>query len=91
MGEYRLLEKLGEGGVGAVFKALHTKLNRVVALKILRKEFLGDERAIARFEREMQAAGAVDDPTVVRAHDAREVGGVRLLAMEFVEGFDLGR
>jgi formylglycine-generating enzyme required for sulfatase activity/serine/threonine protein kinase len=90
LGEYRLLEKLGEGGVGTVFKALHTKLNRVVALKILRKESLGDERAIARFEREMQAAGAVDDPTVVRALDAREVGGVRLLAMEFVEGYDLG-
>jgi serine/threonine protein kinase len=89
LGEYRLLEKLGEGGMGAVFKALHTKLDRVVALKILRKEFLSDSQAVARFEREMKAAGAVDDPLVVRALDAREVGGVRLLAMEFVEGFDL--
>lgn len=89
LGEYRLLEKLGEGGMGAVFKALHTKLNRIVALKILRKELLADPQAIARFDREMEAVGAVDDPTVVRAMDAREVGGVRLLAMEFVEGLDL--
>jgi len=89
LGEYKLLEKLGEGGMGAVFKALHTKLGRVVALKVIRQERKWDQRAIARFEREMQAVGALDHPNIIRAFDARDVGGTRLLAMEFVEGMDL--
>jgi serine/threonine protein kinase len=89
LGEYKLLEKLGEGGMGAVYKAMHTKLGRLVALKILSRERVWDDRAVARFEREMRAAGAVDHPNVVRATDAREVDGIRLLAMEFVDGLDL--
>jgi serine/threonine protein kinase len=89
LGEYKLLEKLGEGGMGAVYKAMHTKLGRVVALKILSRERVWDDRVVARFEREMRAAGAVDHPNVVRATDAREVDGIRLLAMEFVDGLDL--
>ncbi len=89
LGEYKLLEKLGEGGMGAVYKAMHTKLGRVVALKILSRERVWDDRVVARFEREMRAAGAVDHPNVVHATDAREVDGIRLLAMEFVDGLDL--
>jgi serine/threonine protein kinase len=89
LGEYKLLEKLGEGGMGAVYKAMHTKLGRVVALKILSRERVWDDRVVARFEREMRAAGAVDHANVVRATDAREVDGIRLLAMEFVDGLDL--
>jgi len=89
LGEYRLLEKLGEGGMGAVYKAMHTRLGRVVALKVLRKDHLRDKHAVARFDREMKAVGAVDHPNIVRAMDAREIEGTRLLVMEFVEGVDL--
>jgi len=89
LGEYRLLEKLGEGGMGTVYKAVHTRLDRVVAVKLLRRDHLRDEHAMARFDREMKAAGAVDHPNVVRALDAREIDGTRLLAMEYVEGLDL--
>ncbi len=91
LGEYRLLEKLGEGGMGAVYRALHTKLGRQVALKVLPKGCIEDERAIARFEREMMAVGAVDHPNIVRAMDAREIEGTRFLVMEFVKGLDLGK
>ncbi|MGD0519017.1 MAG: polysaccharide biosynthesis/export family protein, partial [Thermoguttaceae bacterium] len=88
---YRILEELGQGGMGAVYKALHTKLDRVVAIKILSRGRSGDQRAIARFEREMKAVGRFDHPHIVRAYDAREIGGAPVLIMEFVEGMDLGR
>jgi serine/threonine protein kinase len=89
LGEYQLLEKLGQGGMGTVYKALHTKLGRTVALKVLSKDRVWDERAIVRFEREMKAVGAVDHPHIVRAMDAREIGETRILVMEFVDGLDL--
>ena len=89
LGVYQLVEKLGEGGMGVVYKAMHTKLGRVVALKVLPKDRLWDDRAVARFDREMKAAGAVDHPNIVRATDAREVEGTRLLVMEYVDGVDL--
>jgi serine/threonine protein kinase len=91
LGEYQVLEELGQGGMGAVYKALHKKLDRVVAVKILARGRSGDERAIARFEREMKAVGRFDHPHIVRAYDAREIGGSPVLVMEFVEGMDLGR
>jgi serine/threonine protein kinase len=89
LGEYQLLEKLGEGGMGTVYKARHTKLKRVVALKVMSKRRLGDDRAIIRFEREMEAVGQLDHPNIVRALDAREVDKVHFLVMELVEGMDL--
>ena len=89
LGDYRLLEKLGEGGMGTVHKALHAKLGRLVALKVLSKDRRWDETAIARFDREMKAVGAVDHPNIVRAMDARDVEGTRFLVMEYVEGLDL--
>ncbi len=89
LGEYELIEKLGAGGMGAVYKAQHIKLRREVALKVLAKDRLGNRRAIARFEREMAAVGAMDHPNVVRAHDAREIKGTRILVMEYVKGLDL--
>ncbi len=88
-GEYQILEELGQGGMGAVYKALHTKLDRVVAIKILSRGRAGDQRAIARFEREMKAVGRFDHPNIVRAYDAREIGGAPVLVMEFVEGSTL--
>ena len=89
LGEYELLEKLGEGGMGAVYKALHTKLDRLVAIKLLPPGRMGDSRAIARFEREMKAIGRLDHPNIARAHDAREIDGAPVLVMEYVEGINL--
>ncbi len=89
LGEYRLLEKLGEGGMGAVYKALHTKLDRVVALKVLPKGRIDSEHAVARFEREMKAVGRLSHPNIVQAHDAREIDGQHFLVMEYVDGQDL--
>ena len=89
LGEYQLLERLGAGGMGTVYKALHTKLGREVAIKVLPKGRLQDEQAVARFEREMKAIGALEHPNVVRATDAREVAGTRFLVMELLDGLDL--
>ncbi len=89
LGEYQLIEELGQGGMGTVYKARQTKLKRSVALKVLPKERMQDQRAVARFEREMEAVGAVDHPNIVRAMDAREIDGIHFLVMEHVEGLDL--
>jgi serine/threonine protein kinase len=91
LGEYRLIERLGSGGMGAVYKALHNRLDRVVALKILPRSRTEDQRAVVRFEREMKAIGRLDHPHIVRAYDAREIEGRLVLVMEFVEGLDLGK
>ena len=89
LGEYELMEKLGEGGMGAVYRAKHLRLGREVALKALSPVHLRDQKAIARFDREMRAVGSVDHPNVVRAMDAREIAGTRFLVMEFVDGMEL--
>jgi len=89
LGEYELLEELGRGGMGRVFLARHTRLDRVVALKLLPKSRLGDPQAMARFEREMRAIGRLSHPRIVHAYDAREIDGQPALVMEFVDGFDL--
>ncbi len=89
LGEYRILEHLGHGGMGRVYKALHTKLDRVVAIKVLSGGRMESRQAMARFEREMKAVGRLDHPNIVRAHDAREIDGTPVLIMEFVEGLDL--
>ena len=75
--------------MGTVYKALHTKLDRHVAIKVLPKGRLQDEQAIARFEREMKAIGSMEHPNVVHAHDAREIAGTRFLVMELLDGLDL--
>ena len=90
LAEYLLEEKLGEGGMGVVYRSRHVKLGRTVAVKILAKGRVEDRQAIARFEREIAAIGRVDHPNIVRALDAREVDGTRFLVMEFVEGLHLG-
>jgi serine/threonine protein kinase/Leucine-rich repeat (LRR) protein len=89
LGPYRLLEKLGQGGMGAVYKALHSHLEKVVALKILASEKIHSEQAVARFEREMKAVGKLDHPHIVRAMDAGQADGVHYLVMEYVSGIDL--
>ncbi len=89
IGPYQLVEKLGEGGMGVVYKALDTKLNRPVAVKLMPDCRRQSPHALARFHREMVAAARVDHPNIVRAHDADEVDGRFLLVMQFVEGADL--
>lgn len=89
LGEYQLLEKLGEGGMGAVYKALQVKLEKTVALKVLPPDRVRDPRAVARFEREMKAIGRLAHPNIVQAHDARDIEGTSVLVMEYVDGCDL--
>ncbi len=91
IGEYRILERLGGGGMATVYKAIHTRLQRTVALKMLPVERCQDPEWTSRFDREMVAIGALDDPHVVRVFDGREIEGRRVLVMEFVEGLDLGQ
>ena len=87
--DYQLLAKLGEGGMGAVYKALHTKLQKVVAIKVLPAGRMNDPQAVQRFEREMQAVGRLSHPNIVGAHDAGEHEGTNFLVMEHVAGIDL--
>jgi serine/threonine protein kinase len=91
LGSYLLLERLGEGGMGAVFKARNCKLDRVVAVKVIRKERLQSSDSVRRFQREIRAAGQLRHPNIVHALDADEVGGNYLLVMEYVDGTDLGQ
>jgi serine/threonine protein kinase len=91
LGPYRIEQKLGEGGMGAVYKAVHTRLDKVVAIKVLPHQLTQQAKLVARFEREMKAVGKLEHPHIVRAMDAGDIGGVHYLAMEYVEGTDLQR
>lgn len=91
LGPYVLLERVGQGGMGQVFKARHVVMNRVVALKVIRDERLETQEAVRRFRREIQAAAQLAHPNIVLAHDAGEVGGRHYLVMELIDGQDLGR
>jgi len=88
-GEYIVLDKLGAGGMGRVFKARHRRMKRLVALKVLPGEAMEDPAAVQRFGREVEAAAALHHPNIVTAFDAGEANGVHFLAMEYVEGQDL--
>lgn len=89
LGQYRILSELGRGGMGAVYKALHQRLDKLVALKVIAPERLNDRHTLVRFEREMKAVGKLRHPGVVAAHDAGEAQGRHFLVMELVEGTDL--
>lgn len=91
IGVYRLVEKLGQGGMGAVYRAVHTKLDKVVAIKVLFYQNGREASAIERFEREMRAVGRLDHPHIVRAMDAGEADGFHYLVMEYVEGRDVSQ
>ncbi len=91
LGQYILLEHLGAGGMGEVFKARHITMDRTVAIKLIRKERLEDNEAVKRFHREIRAAAQLAHPNVVRAFDADQVGGTHIFVMEFIEGMDLAR
>lgn len=89
LGNYVLLDKIGAGGMGQVFKAKHRKMERIVAIKMLPAAMLQDASAAARFQREVIAAAKLSHPNIVTAYDADEADGVHFLVMEYVEGQDL--
>jgi serine/threonine protein kinase len=91
LGKYVLLERLGKGGMGQVFKARDHKRDRLVALKVLRKEYVSNPLALQRFCREAHAVSQMAHPNIVLAYEAGQVGSVPFLAMEYVEGTDLRR
>jgi serine/threonine protein kinase len=91
IGDYLILDKLGQGGMGMVFKARHRTLGRVGALKILPPSFTRDRGAVMRFRREFEAAGRLRHPNVVAAFEADEDRGVHFLVMEYVQGINLDR
>ncbi len=91
LGEYELLMKLGDGGMGTVYKARQVRLGKIVALKVLASERTRDPRAVARFENEMKAIGQLSHPNIVQAHDARDIEGTTVLVMEYVDGVDLAK
>lgn len=89
LGPYVLIERLGEGGAGRVYKARHTHMNRIVALKVIRPELLTDQEVINRFQREIHVISRLTHPHVVHAYDAGPAGSTFYLVMEFVAGTDL--
>ena len=89
LGNYVVLDKIGAGGMGMVFKAEHRRMKRVVAVKVLPLASLGDPQLVKRFHREVEAAAKLTHANIVAAYDADEYFGMHFLVMEYVEGTDL--
>ena len=90
IGGFQLVSKLGEGAMGAVYKAKQVNLDRMVALKVLPKKLARNREFVARFQREAKLVALLDHPNSVRGIDVGEARGINYLAMEFVEGESVG-
>ncbi len=89
LGSYVLLQRLGEGGMGEVYKARNWKLGKIVAIKLLRQERVNANDLLRRFQREVRAAAQLNHPNVVHAYDCDEAEGKHFLVLEYVDGIDL--
>ena len=91
VGRYAILDRIGSGSMGRVYKAHHLMMDRVVALKIIAPEIATNDRVVARFQREMKLVGRLDHPNVVRAFDADQVNKILYIVMEYVSGVSLSQ
>ncbi|MDP6447744.1 MAG: protein kinase, partial [Pirellulaceae bacterium] len=88
VGDYNIIDLIGSGGMGKVYRALHRPMNREVALKVLPHDSFDSRDAVLRFQREVRAAAKLNHPNIVAAHDAGEFNGLHYLVMQYVEGTD---
>ncbi|HEY6802524.1 MAG TPA: protein kinase [Pyrinomonadaceae bacterium] len=86
LGNYKILEKLGEGGQGTVYRAIDSKLGRTVVIKVLPAELTAKEANLKRFEREARLASALDHPNICTIFDLNEIHGIHFIAMQYIEG-----
>lgn len=89
LGDYVLLEQIGQGGMGTVYRAMHRRMKRIVALKVLRKDIAHSADLAKRFRREVEVAARLSHPNIVTAYDAREQQGLSYLVCEYIEGNNL--
>src|SRR5262249_53644733 len=89
LGNYVILDKLGQGGMGMVLKAQHRRMKRVVALKVLSPSVTRTKEMAQRFQREVETAARLDHPNIVTAYDADVAGSTNFLVMQYVDGQDL--
>src|SRR5208282_1368677 len=86
IGNYQVLDRLGAGGMGTVFKARHRRMKRIVAIKVLSRGLAKDESFVQRFQREVETIARFTHPNIVMAYDADEAEAGHFLVMEFVDG-----
>ncbi len=91
LGNYTIARMIGQGGMGTVFQAMHRRMNRVVAVKVLSPSVTRTREMLERFEREVQTAARLIHPNIVTAYDADQSRGIHFLVMEYVDGVDLAR
>ena len=89
LGQYRILDQLGQGGMGRVFKAVHLTMNRIVALKVVTSQLVRTEQGRQLFMREVRAAARLMHPNIVTAYDANQIADRHYMVMEFVDGPNL--
>src|SRR6476469_2705542 len=91
IGQYEILSTLGAGGMGEVYRARDTKLDRDVALKVLPESFIHDPDRLARFQREAKVLASLNHPNIAHIHGLEESNGIQALVMELVDGEDLAQ